>query len=352
MALASSDITPRLANAEMGNPIGSSPYNDLTVKQVVEATGQNKFSFYGPGALSTDVNKDIVLTLPTNNHRLGEFRSYNHSALTPKAATSFTKNYTGTAAVNIGITSFPYDMNLLDADPSATYITYNAYLTTAARAAETSRFDQDINAAQFTGITPLTGHSRNQSSRINSTHIDTFVGMTTSTLTKPDDYIYLDTFFSNSSGTRLVNLGSVTGGYTTITMHQQQNPWVDSVGTCVTRSGYTGSHTEINNVASSCTGADVPLSTGSKSYSFYLRAVGISGSLYNINPTNCTVRIRHYEDDGTTIRETITLTSQNLNTYSKNGKQFSGTLTNFPALDEFLKVDITVVSSWGTAYIC
>jgi hypothetical protein len=351
MALAANNITPRKANTELGSPFGTTPSN-LSVSDVVGYATQNKFSFYGPGVLSTDANKDMVLTVPTSNYKLGDFRSYNNSAATPAAFTNFQHNYTGTSPVNITLVSLPAEMNVLAADSSATYITYNAYLTTKARSGESSRFDQDINPALFTTITPLTGHSRNQSSKIHATHVDTFVGMTTSTLSKPDDYIYMDTFFSNVSGTRLVNLGSVAGGYSQLTMHQQQNPWVDSVGTCVSRSGYTGSHTEINNVASSCTGADVPLSLTNKNYSFYLRAVGISTGLYNINPTNCTVRIRHYEDDGTTIRETITLTGQNLNTFSKNGKQFSGTLTNQPTYDEFLKVDITVVSSWGTAYLC
>jgi len=185
--------------------------------------------------------------------------------------------------------------------------------------------------------------------------VDTSVTLTTTGLSTPDDFVYMDTFFSNVSGTRLLNLGSVSGGYTTITTHELQTPWVDSNGTCVSRGGYTGSHTEINNVSSSCTGADVNMSVGTNTYSFYLRAVGIATGIWNIGPSNCTVQLVHYDGDDN-IRQTKTLTTVNLNSGSKNGVQIAsgvyGTLSNNWALDDYMEVNVTAVASWGTAYAC
>jgi hypothetical protein len=341
--------------SELG--LGSSGTNNQ-LSTVAETSGQNQYSFYGQWHVQPNsTTKCIEVNYGTTNHRLGDFRAYNHSANASGVVyTTMNLSYDDDASTHSTVIPVSMsEMNVLDAlsgySSSALYLCHKLYYTSANRAAETSAFQTITSSLSWYTPTLMSGHIRTATQRPSGTQSHT-VSLNTSGI-NGTDYIYVDSYISNISGTRLLTLGaSVSAGYTTITMTPLVEPWIDAVGTCVSRSGYTGSHTEINNVASSCTGADVPLSRTNKNYSFYLRAVGISSGTWNINPTNCTVRIRHYEDDGTTIRETITLTSQNLNTFSKNGKQFSGTLTNQPTYGEFLKVDITSVSSWGTAYSC
>lgn len=341
--------------SELG--LGSSGTNNF-LHTVARGTGQNQYSFYGQWHVQPNSStKCIEINYQTGNDRLDDFRSYNHSASASGVVhTSMNLSYDDSASTHSTVIPVTMsEMNVLDAlsgySSSALYLCHKLYYTSAARASGSGSFQTITSSLSWYTPTLMSGHIRTATQRASNTQSHN-VSINTSGI-NGTDYIYVDSFISNSSGTRLLGLGSaVSSGYTTITMTPQVEPWIDAVGTCVSRSGYTGSHTEINNVASSCTGADVPLSLTNKNYSFYLRAVGINSGTYNINPTNCTIRIRHYEDDGSTIRQTITLTSQSLETFSKNGKQFSGTLTNQPTYGEFLKVDITSVSTWGTARIC
>jgi hypothetical protein len=49
----------------------------------------NPYSFYGPCRLSVDVNKDIILLIPTLSKQ-GDYRGYNHTATMPHASANFT----------------------------------------------------------------------------------------------------------------------------------------------------------------------------------------------------------------------------------------------------------------------
>jgi hypothetical protein len=295
MTLAANNITPRLVNTELGSPFG---INDLTVKAVCEYASQNPFSFYGPWLLNTDINKNVIIVYGTNNHRLGDFRSYNHSAATPAAANDFTFYWgPGGTTFDIPITSLPGQLNVLAADSNAQYITYNAYLSTANRTAETPRHDQDINPALFNTITALNGHIRTQTQRVYTTYIDTFVGMLVAGLSTPNDIIYMDTFFSDNSGNRLVNLGSVSGGYTDITVHERQPPEILSGLTIPSPpSGYTVMFPVIAATSGNCLD-DSPLAggtVGTTTISFYFGIHGIYGlETRSVEATSVTIQIMY-----------------------------------------------------------
>jgi len=341
------------ACAELGISVGA----NRTQTSLTRHATINKWSFYRPGSIAPNASDFVTLTAPSANDKLGDFRGYNHSATAPYTPADFNVNWgPGGTYATFEFLIYLNELNIKELFPSSTpYITVKYYLTTTARDSQTGALaDSYTVAVALTTNSPPTGHTNNQTQKLaSSTQLVSDTTFQVASIVSPNDIVYCDIFFSDSSGNQVVRFGSaLSDGHVDVNTHERQYPWVDSVGTCVTRSGYTGCHTEINNVASSCTGADVALIVGSTAYSFYLRAVGIASGTYNINPTNCTVRIRHYASDGVTIKQTITLTSQNLNTSSKNGKQFSGNVTNSFNYDEFLKVDITTVSSWGTAYAC
>ena len=314
MALTANNITTRGVNIELGSPFG---VNDLTVKALCEYASQNPLSFYGPWPLSVNANKDPIISYGTNNHKLGDFRSYNHAAAST-GANNFTQNW-GPAGTSFDLTiaTLAGELNVLNCDSSAQYITYNAYLSSANRAAETSRHDQDINSILFNTITALTGHIRTQTQKIHSVHIDTFVCMATAGLSTPNDIIYMDTFFSNISGTRLVNLGSVSGGYTDITTHERQDPEIYATGNISSPpSGYTALFPVLAASNGNCLD-DSPLAfysggIGDPDIDFYFGFHGIYGTETRaVEATSVTIQIEY---DGETKNVVLGTVSHNQKT--------------------------------------
>jgi len=337
------------------------PWDNSTLCRVA---GQNPFSLFGPWGLKVNATtKCAEVDVGTSADKLGDFRGYNHDAALPTPPTNFTHSWgpTGTTT-NITMTSTIPEFNVLEANSLADYIRYNAYDSSAKRLAAvsspaTNRYDTSEEAWLTSTVTPPTGHTRTATTRPQSTHVGTFTGFSTSGLSG-DQVFYFDMYFADGgSDTRLVSLSNTTGkGYFEVTLHQRVTPYADSAGTAPSRSGYTGSHIEVNNTASSCTGADVNQTFGSTAYSFYVRVVGYSLGAYNLGPSSCTCQIIHYDGDGV-VRETKNLGSGiNLNSGSKNGVQISsgvyGALSNTMQYDDYLKFNVTAVSTWGTAYAC
>lgn len=369
MAVSLTTASHTAAYAELA--VSGGPYAAITTpakpwaqSTLCRVTGQNPFSLFGPWGLTVNATtKCAEVNYGTSNDKLGDFRGYNHDAALPTPPTSFTHSWGPTGiTTDITLVSIIPEFNVLAANANADYIRYNAYTTSARRLAAVSnpglnRYDTSEEAWLTTAVTPPTGHTRTAVTRPQSTHVGTFTGFDTSSLTV-DTIFYFDMYFADGGAdTRLVSLSNTTDkGYFTVTLHKKLTPYADSLGTCVSRAGYTGSHIEVNNSATTCTGADVNQTFGSAAYSFYVRAVGISTGLYNIGPSSCTCQIIHYDGTGA-IRQTKSLGSGiNLNSGSKNGVQISsatyGNLTNTMQYDDYLKFNVTAVSTWGTAYIC
>ncbi len=292
MALAAGNITPRKANTEMGSPFGATP-NNLAVHDVCRRSGQNAFSFYGPWPM-TKSSYLPVISYGTSNDKLGDFRLYNHSAATPKAATNFTRKWSGNY-VEIVMVSFPYEYNVLEADANAQYITYRFYTTTSARTAGTGYLISytdvwNSSAAPLYGL----GHTRNQSIKIASTHISPPHTINTIGFSTPTDYLYVDTYFSDISGNRLLHMGSLTNGYTTITLTEVTGPILDGGATVSSPpSGYTAIWPAIATTSTKCLDETISETNGSTTYDFWISMVGVYGSITRTHQiTSCTISLK------------------------------------------------------------
>jgi len=353
VAIASTNISTAVVNTELGSPYTTPRLVSLLCKH---ANAGHPFSFYGPGGISTDASKNAIWVAPTGNYKLGDFRLYNRTASTPSGPGNFTHYWGPSGSTSdVPIVCFPNNLNVLDAYSSAYYLTYKAYLSTANRTAETSVWDSFTEAWSYTTPTLYNqGHTRNQSRIISSTHIGEFTAFATLGTTDPD-YIYFDVYLSDISGNRRVNLGtSVSGGYFTLTLRKNSSPQMNASGNCVSRSGYTGTFTNISNSSTECSSAVVTQSLGSTAYSFYMTAVGIQAGSYNIYPTSCTVVLYHYNGSGG-LRQAKTLgttISMNPTTAKQITSGAYGALANSWQYNDYGVASITAVNTWGTAGSC
>jgi hypothetical protein len=121
--------------------------------------------------------------------------------------------------------------------------------------------------------------------------------MATAGLSTPNDIIYLDTYFSDISGNRLVNLGSVSGGYTDITTHERQDPEIYTTGNISSPpSGYTVIFGALAVTSGNCLDDDpLPGGTiGTTGISFYFGFLGIYGvETRAVEATSVTIRIAY-----------------------------------------------------------
>jgi len=349
MALGNNNITTSLVNTEL-----SSPYtNDILVKNLcAHANAGNIASFLGPGTLAVDASKNVYWVAPVSDYKLGDFRGYNASATAPSASNNFTQNWgPGGSSVNMSLTSLPQSMNLFFIDSGATRIYYKAYLLsgTPGRAAETSLYDSQLSTVLTSAVTPLAGHTRTQTTKPQHPHIQVFSNFDTSGLDTPNDYVYMDTFFADTGGNRVVNFGNaIANGYTTITMHEYQNPQILSSGLGPTPfpAGYTTIYTVIASTSGSCLD-DSPIayggSIGGTNITFYVGMHGIySTTTRNVAATNFRIRITY---DGSTK-------DVNTGTLSSSTKKYvSTTLPGGKTWAYDKDATITIVSCTYGSYI-
>ena len=87
MALGDNDISTTSVGAEIGQP------SIDTVSGLVGYNALNKYSRYSPGVLGVDINKNVILTPPTSDYKLGDYRRYDHSAAAPAFQAIGTQNH-------------------------------------------------------------------------------------------------------------------------------------------------------------------------------------------------------------------------------------------------------------------
>jgi hypothetical protein len=274
MALGNTNISITAVGTEISSA-------SKTISGLVGAAGLNKYSFYGPGALSVDANKDVVLTPPASVFKLGDYRSYNHLSETPHPQADYTL-YWGPGGVTTTATIpwFPNAMNIMEFAYPGTYVTYKFYDTALGRSGEVG--DNLIytftSAIDFATITPLAGHTRGTTQRANSMQLVVVTNLPTTTAT-----LYMDTYISDMSGNRLINLGTKANGYTTITLLEQSAPYVYGANSNIPTKPehYT---MLIPNVYSTnrCTEHKVDQSLGT-SYSFNVVAYGLYNDGEGVN---------------------------------------------------------------------
>ena len=227
MALGTTNIT----TTNVGTEIGSS---SRVVSVLVGASGLNKYSYYAAGQLGVDGSKNITLTPPTSNFKLGDFRLYDNSAVPPAPQAAITKNYgPSSGAFSFTIVYMLSTLNIKAFTTPADYVTVKCYSSSADRIAESNvKFTQTF-AISYISDTPLAGHSRLSATKPSTT------GWQAVTLTSFSDAWltnncigYFDTYLSNISGTRVINFGtSVSAGYTNITFHLYSIPYLYGLNT-------------------------------------------------------------------------------------------------------------------------
>lgn len=336
--------TTNINTTNVGSEIGSSSH---LFSALVGASGLNKYSFYAPGSLSVDANKDVVLTPPASNYKLGEFRNYNHSSLTPSPQTNFTKNW-GPSAGNFdfAVAWYPQAINIKCFAVPGDYVTMNFYPSATDRTNETNRIKQQITAITYNADTPLTGHSRQATYRANSTQAPVWIyGYPYGGLADPDTTIYMETFISDVAGNRKINLGVRANNYTTVTFHKNQPPYVYGTPNITPPpSGYTVAIPAVHSAATPiCTTSQVAQTFNSTSYSFYVKIRGINGGQTRmLQATSATVTLTVQGQSQTVYTGALSYTS---------GQLCSGTLSNSKAwaYGDAGQVSITGVT-WGANY--
>jgi hypothetical protein len=347
MALGNSDITTIAVNTELLNPY--SPAQDMLLSVLsAHANAGNIASFLGPGTLAVDASKNVYWIAPTNNYKLGDFRGYNRTATAPSASPNFTQYWgPGGSGVDISIATLPQQMNLFFIDSGAIRIYYKGYLTTANRTAETSPWDTQLSTVLTSSVTPLTGHTRTQTSKPQHPHVQTFSSFVTTGLTTPTDYIYLDTFFASTGGARLVNLGNaIANGYTTITMIENQQPYAYASGNTSAPSGYTAAFPVIHSASTRCTDSDPTYSTGGTNITFYFGINGINGA-----------QTRHLGTTATTIRITYDGSTKDVNIGAIGTSQKVYVSTTLPgsktwAYNKSAAISVVSKTYSGSYYVC
>ena len=225
MALGTSNISTTSVSTELGL---APP--ERQVSELCKESTMQKFSFYAPGFLSVDASKNTVWTAPTDKYKEGDFRKYNHTAATPSGPNDFTVNWgPGGTIANFTMVSFCQNINVWEYAVPGDYITHKYYLSSANRDSETSSIANDSSALLFNTITPLSGHTRTTNKQADNLQIH-FSSFPTSGLSTPNDTVYAESYISDLSGNRKINLGDVrSDGYTTITAHEYQTPYVDAI---------------------------------------------------------------------------------------------------------------------------
>jgi len=350
MVMSSGNITPRLANAEMGNPLGTNP-NDLTVDDVTRQSGQNQYSFYGPWhVIPNATTKFIEIDYKTSDDKLGDFRLYNHSANKSDVVYStLSLSYDPTAStLTTVIPANMSEMNVLDAltgySESALYLCHRLYYTSTARNSGSGYFQTLTSSLGFYTPTTVSGHTRTATRRVSSTQIHN-VDMDISGMSGTD-YIYVDTYISNSSGTELLRLGdSDSDGHTTITMTPYAAPYIYG-DIAPFGSGLTGARVALYTTNSKCSEATIYPSVGATTYSFYVKIMGQDGvdtKLISSTSGTADFRLYHYNHLGSLV-ETI---QDNGNTLSNSaGIQLSGSCLAMQ-YGHYIRVELDSVT-WGS----
>lgn len=356
MALGTTDITTAAVKTEIG-----SASNQISV--LVGAAGLNKYSRYAPGTLSVDGSQNIVLTPPTSNFKLGDFRSYNHTAPAPYVTTG-TTFYFGPGAGNCdfsmtwrpeGLNIAAFSQNGIDSGttPAHYHVTIKLYSDPTDRINRTNALASGTFGIDMVSHTPLVGHSRSSQMSVNYVPDTAEPGNVDRATSQPckltisrsgDQTVYGEIFISDISGNPLINWGtSVSANYFTFYSHERVNPYLYRSGNITpVPSGYTGAWIEVTDNSTLCnTGSNITQTYGLSSFSFYARIRSMYGSQPRvIEQSSCTVTL--------TLRgDAQTVYSSPLN-YSGSATQITGTLSNGKTWQYDDKAVITCTASFPT----
>src|ERR1035437_5171392 len=219
-----------ITTTNVGAEIGSSSH---VVSTLVGMTGLNLYSYYAPGQLSVDGSKNIVLTPPSSNFKLGDFRSYNNIAFPPVIWQFMPTIGWRTDYANFVLFFSINQLNLYAFADRGDYLTIDIYHT--------------------------------------------------SWLASPDDNIYCDFYISDVSNNRKINLGtSISAGYATFATHYMTAPFIFGQNTNIPAPpyGYTAIFPAVYATATNvCNfGTQLAQTFNTTTFDFFVVAKGIFGS--------------------------------------------------------------------------
>ena len=332
-----------------------------TVQTVVQSSNINKWAFFRPRPISINATTKLVeIDAKTTDLKLGDFRRYDHTAAVATSAADFTHPYSG-SSTSLSVPVWPYALNIKELFPStltSTYLRWNLYTSAANRTAGTpiyASFSQALDPTWVEAQTSIpTGHSNQETQKFKSSPLLPTASVSTTSLTKPNDILYADTFIANSGGTALMRFND---GYTTITMHELQAAYIDGTG-ATTNSPPTGSapggadwtvvFPVLTTSSSSYLDTDFsPSGTTAGSWYFYL--AGRSGSTwYRLG--NASVHLELKIRNGGVLQSTTTLINGTLNNAGASSNEASGnpTLgdTHTWALDDVGELEVNGSVTW------
>ena len=356
MALGTNNISLTAVYAELNTTGGagsaiSTPSKPWTVSGLVGVAGQNPFSFYGPWhVIPHATTKFIEIDYGVDNYKLGDFRLYNHTAnKSDMVYSTLNLNYDPTeSTLTTVIPANMSEMNVLDAlsgySESALYLCHRLYYTESARNSGSGYFQTLTSQLDFYTPTTVPAHTRTATRRISSTQTHE-VDMDISGMSGTD-YIYVDTYVSNSSGAELLRLGDAdSDGHTVINMTERAVPYIYG-DNAPAGSGLTGARVALYTTNSKCSEATIYPTPGDTSYSFYVKIMGNDGvdtKLISSTSNSADFRLYHYNHLDALI-ETI---QDNNNTLSNSaGIQLSGSCLAIQH-GHYIRVELDSVT-WGS----
>jgi hypothetical protein len=367
MALGDTNINTTNVGAEIGSSSNS-------VTGLVGNGALNKFSRYAPGTLGVDASKNITLTPPTSDYKLGEFRRYSHTTAKPTfQILSAQTHYSGTTTMTIvqpiamnelNLQMFPSNGINTGVTPNQYHLRINMYSSSTDRTNESNVLQTFYPiAVNMVAHTPLTGHSRQPSYVMNTGASGNLITLTnvncgSGTVTRYFDFFFCDQFGSN----RLVNFGNKSDGYVDIEFREYVNPYLQGGATVTAPAGTTAAFPELHTASSpKCAVTNnVNMTQGSSSYTFYMGMHVISGANTYLYSTTASVNVRMTRVHPTLGSENKIIASNIA--FANNAKtQFTSTLSGWTTLgntwnyDEVVTISVESANwatSWGTGLIC
>jgi hypothetical protein len=322
MALPDFNITTSLVRDYIG---GSSN----RISSLCNQAGLNKYSFYGVGQLDVNASKDVILTPPAMNFKLGDFRGYNQDAPMPSVTQGLIANWgpVGVAQVGVTLGVAPEEMNIRafpnnGCDSTNYHVTVKIYPSATDRTNETNCLLTQVFTIPMNSHTPLAGHTRQANYKANPGANGNLLAVTGMPVATGDGYRYAELYISDISGNRMINLGTRVDGFSTISTHQKAYPRLTQSGNITpVPSGYTASWIEVTSDSLICgSQKNLTQTTGSSSFSFYARIKAVYGmGTRSIQQNSCTVTL--------TLNGVSQIVRSTPLSYSGDATQITGTLS-------------------------
>ena len=336
--------------AELGITRGSNRTNSSLVRH----SSVTPWSFYRPGALSISAGKFITRVAGSNNDKLGDFRGYDHGALTPYLYDGYSGGlYYGPGGASFTFTTIVYleQLNVREVTSgSVPYIIVKYYPTATDRTNGTNVIKTLSTLVSESGVTPPTGHTNNQTAKPASASQvinDTFLVADIPT----GNTVYLDVYIGNNGGSTVYGrFGTVIAdSYDEVTITENVAPYITAGSNfSPAPGGQTAAFPLVYTSTSVCGTTNITQSTGGNTLQFYINAKSVGalgGRVYNL--TNATVSVTYDGASKTLYTGAIRVASPTTNKHYINSTLPTGKTW---AYNKVAVINITS-PTWGATWV-